>query len=460
LVVPAHEPLRESAANLESAVREGVSLEQASTGPARLNTTALGIGLDPRVQLDSEFAAVPIGTATPQTSLESLAADQSDNFVVRADVPDEMIQDGFVNGQPIFNDPEIAPFPVVCGSNAAVGNVAAVRALHKVAAVHARGHKGNRVAVAIMDTGISSAHLLSKGIQGRVDTSLVWNSLTAIGAAGQIVPPGGHAKGHGTMCAFDTLIAAPEARLLDYPILHGVGIAAGSAGAGTLSDALQAYAHLEAFWLVVFGPSRANYDVLVINNSWGLYRPSWDFAPGHPGRYIDNPNHPFNIKVSVMARHGIDIVFAAGNCGSQCPSTKCGGNVTHSIMGANAHPDVLTLAGTSTNRDRIGYSSEGPPIPNMGAPQKPDVACATHFAGSDALGPGVPDNGTSASCPVASGCVAALRTALSQTAFRPSQIFDALRTTAAQPPGTPGGWNAKFGHGIVDLDAAAHHLGV
>ena len=460
LVVPAHEPLRESAVNLANAVQQGLSPEDESVKSARLQTDAASIGLDSRIKLDKEFAAVPIGTATAETSLESLGPNQSDNFVVRAEVPDEMVQDGYVAGQPVFNDPDIAPFPAICPNDPGVGNVAAVLALHDVAPVHARGLRGDRVAVAIMDTGISSAHLATKGLQNKVDRSVVWNAMTAIAAAGRIVTPGGHGVGHGTMCAFDTLIAAPEARLLDYPILHGAGMPAGSAMGGTLSDALQAYAHLEAFWLVAFGPSRGNYDSLVINNSWGLYQPSWDFAAGHPGRYIDNPNHPFNIKVSVMARHGIDIVFAAGNCGSQCPAQRCGGHVTHSIMGANAHPDVLTLAGTSTNRDRIGYSSEGPPIPNMGAPQKPDVACATHFAGSGAFGPGVPDNGTSASCPVASGCVAALRTALAQPTFAPRQIFDALRTTAQQPPGTPSGWNAQFGHGIVVLDAAGNHLGI
>ena len=459
LVVPAQEPLRESAARMESAVRSGSRPTDAAAGAA-LRASPEQIGLDARISLDETFSAVPIGTARPDTALNSLTADASDKFVVRADVPYEMIKDGEVNGRPAYNDPDIAPFPVICGNSAAVGNAAAVRTLHNVGPVHGRGLTGDRVAVAIMDTGISSAHLAAKGITNRVDRSVVWNSLTAISAAGAIVAPGGHPADHGTMCAFDTLIAAPDAKLLDYPILHGTGIPAGAPMAGALSDTLQAYAHLEAFWLVIFGPSRGNYDSLVINNSWGIYHPSWDFPAGHPGRYIDNPNHPFNIKVAVMARHGIDIVFAAGNCGSQCPSSRCQNNVTHSIMGATAHPDLLTLAGVSTNRDRIGYSSEGPPLPGMGAPQKPDVAAATHFIGSDAIGPGVPDNGTSASCPVASGCVAALRSALAQPHFAPSLLFNALRTTANQPPGVGAGWNGQYGHGIIDLDAAATHLNV
>lgn len=469
LVVPHHEPLRESAEAIEFAVGDGGGPQTLSRPGPRilagrqtraLSTTSEAIGLDPRITLDTSFAAVPVGTASPQTSLESLAAAASEQFVVRADVPDEMIGDGYVNGRPIFNDPEIAPFSVICGTDAAVGDDAAVRALHRVGPAQARGLDGDRVAIAIMDTGISAAHLATKGITGRVDSSVVWNSMTAIAAAGRIVAPGAHAADHGTMCAYDALIAAPAARLLDYPIMHGARGPGGSIMSGALSDALQAYSHLESFWLVTFGPSRANYDSLVINNSWGVYRAGWDFAPGHPGRYIDNPNHPFNLTVGVMARQGVDIIFAAGNCGSECPSTRCAWSVTNSIMGANALPEVLTVAGVSTAGDRIGYSSEGPPIPGMGAPQKPDLACATHFSGSEALGAGEPDNGTSASCPVAAGCVAALRTRLSQPGFAPRQLFDALRTTARGPTGPGAGWNAQSGFGWIDLDAAGTHLGI
>jgi hypothetical protein len=160
-----------------------------------------------------------------------------------------------------------------------------------------------------------------------------------------------------------------------------------------------------------------------------------------------------------MARQNVDIIFAAGNCGADCPDDRCEDNVTDTITGANAHPEVLTLAGVDINGDRVGYSSQGPAVPGMGQPQKPDVACATHFLGSEAFGQGKPDSGTSTSCPVAAGCVAALRTQVSQASFPPSTLFDAIRNEARQPSGPPG-WNADLGFGILDADATAKAFGV
>jgi hypothetical protein len=90
-----------------------------------------------------------------------------------------------------------------------------------------------------------------------------------------------------------------------------------------------------------------------------------------------------------MAGVGIDIVFAAGNCGAVCADIHCQGRTAQAIMGANAHPDVLTLGGCDTTDQIVGYSSQGPSIPNM-SPQKPDVTAYTHFLGSEArLSPGM-----------------------------------------------------------------------
>lgn len=458
IVVPHHEPLVESASRAASNVAAD-RLPASVRARAGLAASAADIGLDPRVRIDRSFSAVPIGTAEAGLVLESLEPSRSDNFVVRAEVPDEMVKEGYVNGQPIFNDPDIAPL-LICGGDPAVGNAGDVAALHRIAPVHQRGATGDRVAIAIMDSGISASHLATLGLRNVVDQSVIWNALPAIAAAGRLTAPGAHPIGHGTMCAFDALIAAPDARLLDYPILHRARQPGGSIMAGALSDALQAYANLEAFWSIVYGPSRANYDSLVINNSWGVFHPSWDFPPNHPGRYIDNPNHPFNLRVEAMAREGIDVLFAAGNCGAQCPDPRCKGTVTQTITGANAHPAVLTLAGIGTNFDRVGYSSEGPPIPGMGAPQKPDLACATHFDGSQAYAPS-PDSGTSAACPVAAGCVAALRSRQPQAMLPSHRLFDVLRSTASKPAGAPQGlWDPQIGFGVLDLDAAAAHLGI
>ena len=75
---------------------------------------------------------------------------------------------------------------------------------------------------------------------------------------------------------------------------------------GTLAAAVLAYSHLLARWGVAFGPGDlGKYVGLVISNSWGVFDPSWDFPAGHPGRYIDNPRHPFNLLVGVLASSGM-----------------------------------------------------------------------------------------------------------------------------------------------------------
>jgi hypothetical protein len=233
----------------------------------------------------------------------------------------------------------------------------------------------------------------------------------------------------------------------------------GSIGASTLSIAVQAFAQLIAFWGVAFAPGGAAlYKALVVNNSWGIFHPSWDFPVGHPGRYIDNPNHPFTLLVNVLARAGAHILFAAGNCGAPCADGRCKGRTTGSIMGANASPDVLTIAGCDTTDIRVGYSSQGPSIARM-FQQKPDVTSYTHFLGSEALGAGSPDLGTSAACPVASGCVAAICTK-TPPALPPANLFNEIRATARPGGGAAAGWNADYGFGIIDPDAAAKRLGI
>ncbi|MBS0249404.1 MAG: S8 family serine peptidase [Proteobacteria bacterium] len=282
----------------------------------------------------------------------------------------------------------------------------------------------------------------------------VINSWTAPGNA---TAPGAYPIDHGTMCAYDALIAAPKATLLDYPMLSST-LPGGAFSGQTLSVAVQAYAALIAFWAVAFAPGGApKYKALVVNNSWGMFHPSWDFPAGHPGRYIDNPNHPFAGLIGVLTRAGADILFAAGNCGTECPSGRCENRTTETIMGASTYPDVLTLAGCDVNDDRVGYSSQGPSIRGM-YPQKPDLTAYTHFIGCQAFGADAPDTGTSAACPVAAGCVAALRTKLSPTATPPANLFAQFRATARPKP-TPG-WNGDYGHGIIDPDAAAQSLGV
>ncbi|MGE5152153.1 MAG: S8 family serine peptidase [Rhodospirillaceae bacterium] len=410
------------------------------------------------VTLDSSFPAVPVGShgaANPDAA--SLAPEASQHFTVRGTVDVDHISQmpTHVDGHPIFSDPVIAPF-LTCGGTPPVGGTTEVRQQLKTAALAGRGLDGTKVAVAIMDTGINLAHLRAQPLSNGAFLDIA-NSWVAPGTT---TTPGFHPLDHGTMCAYDVLIAAPKVALLDFPVL--APRAAGGALVGSvLSVAFKAYSQIMSSWAVAFDASGlSEYDALVINNAWGILHPSSDFPVGHPGRYIDNPKHPFNQMVGMLARSGADIVFAAGNCGSPCADISCAGLTTGTITGASALADVLTLAGCDTADQRVGYSSQGPSIANM-FQNKPDVTAYTHFQGSLVAGATAPDGGTSAACAVASGCIAALRTKLAPSATPSASLFDQLRVTARKPPDiAAAGWNADYGFGIIDPDAVAQHFGL
>ena len=407
-----------------------------------------------KLRIDTRFTAVPLGSGRPKAdaSLESMAPETSETFAVRAFVEAKTAQDipEESEGHAIFSDPHIANF-LTCIGSGPVGNHSAVANKLDVAKLASKNLDGSDVALAILDTGINLQHLTSKlGWTPKLDATNSWTP------AGITTKPGAHPVDHGTMCAFDALIAAPNATLLDFPILSGN--APGGAMVGrTLSVALMGFAQLLAFWAVAFAPG-SNYRALVCSNSWGIFHPSWDFPQGHPGRFIDNPKHPFNIIVATLAASGVDIVFAAGNCGVQCPDSRCQNRTTQAIMGTSAHDDVLTLAGCDINDQRVGYSSQGPSIPGINQ-QKPDIITYTHFLGSEAFGASTPDSGTSAACPVAAGCVAALRSRVSPRTTSSAAMIQSLKTTARKVGGSAP-WNGDYGFGILDPVAAGKQLGV
>ena len=397
------------------------------------------------VTVDQTFAAVPLGRTGYTPSLALATAAKSREFIVRGTVDSKNLKAlADAPDVKIFADPKIAGFPT-CPGDAAVGSASDVAAAVRASDLHASGLDGSKVAVAIMDTGINIAHLKSVGVNAAIDTNYTWVP------AGVTTKAGSHPVDHGSMCAYDALIAAPKATLLDFPILQPLK-PGGSLIEAFLSDALQAYSYLMQSMRETSWPYRS----VVVNNSWGMYHESWDFPKGHPGRYADNPNHPFNLTVGTLVRAGADVLFAAGNCGAPCPDDRCKGETKNTIMGANAHPDVLTVAGANVKKQRVGYSSQGPSIPGM-KHSKPDLTCYTHFAGSQAFGANEPDSGTSAACPVAAGCVAAIRSKLSPTALAPDDFSRELRADAKQPKGAAG-WNRNYGYGIIAAYETATRL--
>lgn len=326
----------------------------------------------------------------------------------------------------VFSDPQIRPFPVTCPGGTAVGTAANAQARLNLGPLG--NLKGNGVRVAILDTGVDGTQPYN-GLQ--INVAGGWSPRPG-------VIPGQGIADHGTMVAWDVLLAAPNAIILDYPLLS----AGGAGWIGFLSDAIKAYALLLIDRLQNAAP-------LISVNSWGMYDRSTDAPAGSPQNYSSNPQHPFNQIVAAAVGAGIDVVFAAGNCGSKCPADRCGAHDVgpgNSIHGANGHPEVVSVGAVTVNDDILGYSSEGPAA--LG-PQKPDIAAFSHFAGSSVF---PVDGGTSAACPVVAGVIAALRSKPAHRTIAPARVKAVLCQSARRVYG--GAWHPQVGYGVVDAGAA------
>jgi hypothetical protein len=418
-------------------------------------TEAPSEGVPSSVELDMDFVPVPVTVSDGDSpTADVTTADSASSYVVRgfvdADPEDPPTE---IDGVAVYSDPEVQEF-LTCGNTPPVGTSGDVANLIDITTLAQRGLDGTNVAIGIVDTGINLAFLTNAlGWTPPLDGANSWTP------KGSSPTPGNYPVGHGTMCAFDVLIAAPNATLVDLPVLQSGG-GGGSVMSGYLSAALSAFSHVLVSWSVAgTGSGLDQYSAVVLSNSWGIFHPSMDFPSGHPGRYCDNPKHPFNLILETMARSGVDVVFAAGNCGADCPDVRCKGRTTECIMGASASVDAFSVAGCDINGDRVGYSSQGPSITGMYG-QKPDITGYTHFLGSRAFGANRPDSGTSAACPVVAGCIAAIRTkANPHSPITPYMLYDHFRLNASTPAGQSSGWNADYGHGIVNVIAVADQLG-
>ena len=217
---------------------------------------------------------------------------------------------------------------------------------------------------------------------------------------------------------------------------------------GLLSDAIASYSRLLDFMMQPPEPFAGDHRPrpLVVNNSWAVFHSSWDWPVETPQNYSHNRAHPCNIIiVGSLEEEGADILFAAGNCGPEYPDGRCQGVTDGGILGANSHPSVLCVAGVTKEGRRLGYSSRGP---GTLEPNKPDIACYTHFAGSGVY---VADGGTSAATPVAAGVVAAIRRRYPPGMVSPARLRALIRQTAKRP--TKADFDHEYGYGIINVPA-------
>jgi serine protease AprX len=276
------------------------------------------------------------------------------------------------------------------------------------------GHRGDGIIVGVIDEGIDGTEYPVIGGFNRI---------------GGQVPGAAAIESHGSMCAADVLVAAPDVKFYDYPFL----VPRSSSALAMFSSVLE--------------QRRLDGTPHVVSNSWGFV--AVPPRESDPTNEIWDIDHPLHRKIREVITSGAPVVFAAGNCGTPCPSGNCrqssiGPGI--SIHGSNSLEEVITVAAVNHSGERIGYSSQGP---GMFEREKPDVAAYSHFFGN--FGPGRPggevdspfDNGTSAACPVTSGVLAMMLSNMPDAT--PDQLRTALLDGAGNEP-----WSPDTGHGIIN----------
>lgn len=192
----------------------------------------------------------------------------------------------------------------------------------------------------------------------------------------------------------------------------------------------------------------------ILVNAWALFNRRSDLQGS--GAFGDNGGHPFHTIVQGLTAQGVDLVFVAGNCGQICPDDRCGPldiGPGRSISGANAYDEVLTVGAVRVNGLRIGNSSQGP---GLIAPQKPDLVCPSNFA--EITNEGLISSGTSASCGLAAGVVAALRTPAAWSGGKVPPTPAAM--IAALQHGAGAVWHRERGYGLLNAGKTRGTLGI
>jgi hypothetical protein len=304
------------------------------------------------------------------------------------------------------------------------------------------GTDGQGVNVVIVDQGIDKTQLGANYGGG-------WS--VGLNHAGTPQPqPGTVRPVHGMMIANNILKVAPKAKLFDLPVVPPFQIPNIQT---FLSTANAAYITM-LFDIALMKLGGQNLGPWILVNPWGIFSRKTEIPLGH---YTENPQSPFNVDVAgAVVIQGIDVLFAAGNCGQFCPDLRCGGRdrgPSRSIWGANSLKEVLTVGAVRADDMWLGYSSQGPGQKYLGT-AKPDF-CATSQFCEDDDGFNI-NTGTSAATGLTTGVVAALRSRWNSATVSPHHLQQILHQTARKPTSVPwtGVMRHRLGHGVLDARAA------
>lgn len=322
------------------------------------------------------------------------------------------------------------------------GDSAAAKRMIGVEALRDRGLVGEDVNVVIVDQGLDK-NAIEQQYNGKFGGGWPVTATNGVVNPGTLkVVRGVSRNEHGMMIARNILAIAPGATVWDLPVVPQriTNIPR------FLSDA---HVALED----VLADPRVSTGRWLVVNAWAPFDRSSEVPDGD---YSNNPKHPFNMLMAKFVERGIDVVFAAGNCGQFRPDRRCGKHDIgpgRSIFGANAHPKVLTVGAITTQGLWLGSASQGEG-PNALAATKPDVVAPSMF--SECADRHTRNGGTSAACAVAAGVVAALRQEWGQDAVSPELLIKCLRESARQRGS--GSWNGRLGYGVINAAEAMMRL--
>jgi hypothetical protein len=348
---------------------------------------------------------------------------------------------------------------------------------------------GEGVNVVILDYGISKDWLRRASGQQEL---LGWSRYPCSSPVGsRQINPGDEPPGldHGHMIARLILAIAPGVRIWDAPLLPDTVL--GPPGVTTAESMFERIRRDIVNRRKRRDENPANDRLLppgpwILVNAWGVLDPfRYDPYPDDsPMAYWHNPAHGLVQAVAKLSRDSVDVVFAAGNCGTPGAHPLCAESAIgpgRSIIGANAHPSVLTVGAVRVDGVPIGTSAQGPGAlaklwpgnrsrytPDDDPYQKPDLCAPSHFR--DAEDANLLNTGTSAACGIAAGIIAALRSAEVEAGLwsgekrlqghgrprTPPELRTILRKTARGAE--EHGWDPRLGWGIADLAKARRDL--
>lgn len=330
-------------------------------------------------------------------------------------------------------------------SSAHLGTTVQALAQVRAASATGMGATGKGVVVVIADQGVNEAVLRQRRYPASVDFAGGWR----VKEDGQPwKDPGTWPDGHGTKMAELVLSVAPDATILDLPLvpprIHDLRayIEWAAAVYGAMPTTIG--------WAALQNPATYNRP-WVFCNAWSVYDLSDDFPEGSPWNYGQNPRSVLSKCVATLPNTGLaDVVFAAGNNGQFAPDPRSAPQQTgpgRSIYGVAALPQVLTVGAVRNDEIWLGYSAQGP-APTQFRANKPDLVAPSQFTPPFDADRGY--GGTSATCALATGAVAAVRSLFPIP--NPSASFLLNRfVRRARPLLDPTATSSCVGAGILDL---------